>query len=381
MRLTLAIVYIFFISLLGCKMSTPISPGELATVHAHLEGTGNCTQCHILGKKVSDDLCLKCHTEINDRIIGEKGYHSSKEPGQKKCYNCHSDHHGRNFEIIHFDTLKFDHALTGYPLEGKHTEKTCRQCHNPKHIQDKDLKSRTNTFLGLSDKCLTCHDDFHQGTLASNCIECHDFNGFKPVTKFNHDLTRFRLSGQHLNVECEKCHISTVNENIKFQQFTGLKFDNCSSCHKDVHNNKFGEACVSCHSENSFREIKNRDQFNHNLTGYKLEGMHKSINDCYKCHVQNCTSPLEHARCLDCHEDYHKGTFTKGNKVPDCNSCHDINGFKIPKYTIAQHNTSQFPLTGAHEATPCISCHRKSNEWKFRKIVKKCIDCHANIHK
>ena len=32
-----------------------ISPGDLAKVHSQLEGMTNCTKCHTLGDKVSND--------------------------------------------------------------------------------------------------------------------------------------------------------------------------------------------------------------------------------------------------------------------------------------------------------------------------------------
>jgi len=379
MKLLKLCFFLGFAFTMSCKMSTPISPGELATVHAQLEGTANCTQCHILGKKVSDDKCLTCHTYIDSRIKDKLGYHSSKEVRQKSCVECHSDHHGRNFEIVHFDTLEFDHELTGYLLEDSHAKQACRACHKPEHIVDKELMERAGTFLGLDVSCLNCHDDYHQGTLAKDCNSCHDQKQFSPAAKFDHNTALFTLQGEHSSVDCEKCHPEQNDDNKKFQQFKGLEFASCLSCHSDEHENKFGSDCQSCHSENSFREIKNLDQFNHRLTGYALEGRHKGV-DCYECHKESCTAPLAHARCSDCHEDYHKKVFTSRRRSADCKDCHDIQGFDKPKYTLDQHNQSSFPLQGAHMATPCISCHRKGNDWEFRNIGKACVDCHEDVH-
>ena len=49
-----------------------------------------------------------------------QGYHAASCIRKQDCINCHSDHHGRNFEMIRFDQETFDHDLTGYILEGKH---------------------------------------------------------------------------------------------------------------------------------------------------------------------------------------------------------------------------------------------------------------------
>ena len=54
-----------------------ISPGDLSAAHADLEGIRNCTQCHTLGDKVSNDKCLDCHSEIQSLIAGHSGYHGS----------------------------------------------------------------------------------------------------------------------------------------------------------------------------------------------------------------------------------------------------------------------------------------------------------------
>ncbi|MDA3821548.1 MAG: cytochrome C [Bacteroidales bacterium] len=379
MRAFALFLFIIFVLIAGCNLSTPISPGLLATFHSDLEGTHNCTKCHTLGKKVSDENCLNCHTEIKTRRDNKTGYHSSKEVGQKKCVSCHSDHHGLNFEIIHFDTLKFDHDLTGYKLEGSHESKNCTQCHQQAHITSKELKKKSSTYLGLDQTCLTCHDDFHQNTLSQKCAECHDFNKFRPVTKFNHDDANYKLIGKHSNIDCEKCHEKTLMNGVEYQRFTGLNYTNCNQCQEDIHQNKFGQDCASCHSEESFLKIKDLQKFNHSLTGYKLEGKHVTV-DCYDCHDRNCTNDMAHAKCLDCHKDHHKGIFKTNNRVRDCESCHDIEGFKVPKYSIEQHNASSFPLSGSHVATPCLSCHKKTDEWKFRKIGKICSDCHKDIH-
>lgn len=380
MKLKIISIFLFLIVVIGCNLTTPISPGELTNAHANLEGTQNCTQCHILGKWVTDGKCLECHKEIKVLIDNERGYHSSKEVSSKKCLECHNEHHGRDFEIVHFDTINFDHQLTKYILEGKHLESSCKVCHQMNHIEDDSLKTRENTFLGLQHTCITCHDDYHQGSLGKKCEDCHSFNGFDPAEKFDHNNTDYPLIGKHQNVKCEKCHPIEIRNGNDYQIFDNIKYDNCEDCHKDEHDGKFKQACADCHSEYSFKEIKNKTLFNHNLTGYILEGKHKFV-DCYNCHKNSCTASLAHNNCYDCHDDYHKGTFTKGNVQKDCKGCHSIQGFNVPFYGIEQHKNSQFPLTGAHIATPCIACHKTTNEWLFRNIGHNCVDCHSNIHK
>jgi hypothetical protein len=356
-----------------------ISPGELSKVHSHLEGMGKCTQCHTLGSKVSNDKCLACHTEIKERIIAQKGYHSSPTVKGKECASCHNDHHGRNFQIIRFDRTKFQHQITGFNLEGAHGTLKCEDCHKPANIQNQKLKAKASTYLGLKTECLSCHADYHQKTLPSNCLNCHGMESFKPAVKFSHASAKFPLNGKHQQVECSKCHPIEVKAGVKFQNFKGIAFTNCTNCHTDVHQNKYGQNCRQCHTEASFHVIKNMQNFDHSRTGFKLEGKHGTVS-CVSCHKTNYSSRPKHDKCTDCHSDYHGGQFISSGMVPDCSKCHTVNGFTPSNYTITQHNQCGFKLNGAHVAVACFECHRKEEKWNFRKIGKVCADCHPDIH-
>ncbi len=361
------------------QLSGQISPGDLSEPHAHLKGLSNCTKCHTLGEKVSNEKCLDCHLNIGIRIAESRGYHSSSKVKGKSCTECHSDHHGRNFQMIRFNTDQFDHTVTGYTLNGAHAETTCRTCHKVENITDPKVKSKTSTYLGLDQKCLSCHTDYHQGTLSQDCASCHDTKKFRPAPKFDHKTARFPLRGKHASVDCLLCHKKSIQNGNLTQKFKGLSYGKCTSCHKDVHANKFGQNCTQCHSELSFHQVKGMKNFNHSRTNYPLEGKHKTVA-CASCHKSGYSKELRHTRCIDCHQDYHKKQFAVQGRSPDCSECHSILGFDRSSYTLEKHNDSQFKLTGAHLATPCFACHKKSNSWSFRQIGEKCVDCHKDIH-
>jgi len=361
------------------KVTAQISPGDLSTAHAHLEGMSNCTQCHVLGNKVSSEKCLTCHAEVKERIGLQKGYHSSAYIKGKDCFVCHSDHHGKNFQLIRFDLEKFDHNLTGYSLSAPHARKECKDCHNTKYIADAKIKAKKYTFMGVSTDCLNCHSDYHMKTLSTNCLNCHNPDTFKTASKFSHNSAKFKLVGKHINVDCLKCHKIDIIDGNKFQEFKGLQFSNCTGCHKDKHQNKYGQNCRQCHSEESFKIVTGLNKFDHNKTDYRLEGKHIAVN-CKACHKTAFTDPLKYKRCSDCHTDYHKKQFVKNGVSPDCSQCHDIKGFTSFSYTIDQHNLSPFPIQGSHLAIPCFDCHRKQKTWNFRGIGFECKDCHKDIH-
>ena len=376
MRFYFLIILLIISSLI---LSAQLSPGELSAPHAALEGLSNCTKCHVLGNKVSSEKCLVCHREIKERISLNKGFHVSAEVKGKECFMCHSDHHGKKFQLIKFDTQKFDHKLTGYGLSVPHAKKECRDCHTAKYISDTKVKARKDTWLGLEINCLSCHADYHRKTLSSECLTCHSPDAFKPAFKFNHSSARFQLRGKHNSVACIKCHKEISEGGNKFVEYKGIQFSNCTSCHKDPHQNKFGQNCSQCHNEESFLVVKGVKGFDHNSTGFKLEGKHQAVN-CKACHKGKFTDPLKFSKCTDCHSDYHKKQFATNGVSPDCSKCHNVKGFNLFSYTLEQHNQSAFPLKGSHEATPCFECHKKQKEWNFRGIGINCSDCHKDVH-
>ena len=359
-----------------------LSPGELSKAHADLEGLTNCTKCHVLGEKETTSKCLECHTEIKAMIDQNKGYHASSEVKGNKCAQCHGEHFGRDFKIINFDKDSFDHNLSGFKLVGKHSTIKCVDCHKPALIHQKISKRKDgNTYLGLGTECLSCHEDYHQNTLSTNCTSCHNQEAFKPAPEFNHAKTKFPLVGKHQSVDCAKCHKLEERNGKKFQQFAGVAFARCTSCHEDVHKNKFGNDCLKCHNQFSFQEVKQLGTFNHDRTDYPLRGKHINV-DCKKCHTSgNYTKALKFNRCSNCHADYHNKQFAKNGVSPDCAECHSVQGFSPSSYGIERHNQSDFPLEGAHMATPCLACHKTGEKWNFGNMGSRCIDCHDNIHK
>ena len=385
MKFAQSIFSLILILCLNGIVTAQISPGELSKSHAFLEGVSNCTKCHDLGNKVTRDKCLDCHKEINAGIIAKKGFHSSADIIAKDCFTCHNDHHGRNFKMVKFDKTTFDHTKTGFELKGAHAKEDCKgcnctSCHKPAFIKDPELKKRNSTYLGLGRECLSCHQDFHKGKMSPNCLSCHGFDTFKKAAGFDHNTTKFALLGKHKTVSCEKCHKPTVVNGKSEIQYGGLPFNNCTSCHKDVHQDKFGQNCTKCHSEESFHIIKENGNFNHDKTDFKLLGKHLLL-DCKKCHKKNLIDPIKSEHCFDCHLDYHKNEFTKNGIQTDCNQCHDNQNFTETSYTIEKHNLSKFSLNGAHAATPCILCHKKQENWTFAMIGTRCLDCHENKHK
>ena len=352
---------------LASVANAQLSPGDLTEAHKHLEGMGNCTKCHDLGNKVTNALCLACHKEIDNLMDLNRGYHSSEEVKNKDCTVCHSEHHGRKFDMMRFDQDNFDHDLTGYVLEGGHKPIDCRECHKPDYIEDRsifletpDIAKLEKTFLGLQEACLTCHDDYHQKTLDNDCIQCHNFEEWRPAPGFDHDNTEYPLEGKHVDVECVKCHKETIRNGLDFQQFSDVPFADCIDCHEDVHEGRLAGACNNCHTVEGFEIFKAKRTFNHNTTKFPLNGAHKTT-DCYACHEKASEPSLVFQDqlgvgvndCATCHDDVHEGRYGS-----DCAQCHqETSFFDLRTLDFFDHDQTDYPLEGKHVDVDCKECH------------------------
>ena len=385
---------VIFICLYAVSALAQLSPGKLQKSHADLEGLENCSKCHEFKKKINPQNCLECHTILADRIKAGKGLHAN--PDYKACEKCHVEHQGRDYDLIYWPDGKeqFKHDATGYTLQGKHAELVCEQCHQAKNIKEQQRfiaqkKDLDHTMLGLDTACLSCHQDEHRAQLGGTCLDCHTMEGWKPATKFNHNNARYTLTGRHQNVDCAKCHPQVDDPQTPsdptYNRYKGLNFANCTPCHQDVHNNRFGPNCESCHNTSGWASV-NRQQFDHAKTPFPLKGKHAAVN-CEQCHLPGRPLKIQkYDRCIDCHRDYHAGQFTRADDIANCEKCHTENGFTPSTFTIRQHNELDFHLEGSHMAVPCIACHKKSNtgtpseSMQFRFASTNCITCHPDPH-
>ena len=359
-----------------------LSPGDLSRPHAGLEGLENCQKCHAMEQQISKEKCLECHTILGEQIKAGKGLHSGR--GYEKCQTCHAEHNGRDFDLIWWPEgmEKFDHAKTGYKLQGKHTALQCRQCHQEKNIADKsrlqkNKKNLQRTFLGLTEKCTGCHIDPHKGQFAQTCETCHSMDHWKPVQTFDHQKTGFPLTGSHQKVRCANCHpVNDKNE----MRFKPISHDACTDCHKDVHQNRFGQNCTKCHTTTGWRG-QPKSGFNHDMTRYPLRGAHQRVT-CKSCHLPGKPlKGLSFNSCRDCHQDFHRGAFAKDASKGACQACHTVEGFSPSLFSVAEHQKSDYPLSGAHLAVPCIACHKSGDgPWRFSFANRDCQVCHVNPH-
>ena len=127
--------------------------------------------------------------------------------------------------------------------------------------------------------------------------------------------------------------------------------------------------CQNCHTANAWRPIRSVPEFDHNQTRYPLRGMHQAVT-CAQCHVKPVFTNVG-LRCQDCHADIHKRQLGA-----NCEQCHTVRGWTVSIQQVQQHN-NRFPLTGAHAAVDCDSCHKGAANSKFQTMSTDCYSCHA----
>ncbi|MDE3216592.1 MAG: hypothetical protein KGO03_09345 [Gemmatimonadota bacterium] len=381
---------------LPARARAQISPGPLARVHRALEGPTNCTQCHGLRREAMTQMCLACHRDIKWLIDRNEGYHARVAgSGKKACASCHPDHAGVDFNLIAWpggSPSRFDHRLAGWPLEGKHAEAACEDCHTLKFRVGPAaaLSRRTGSagWVGLDTACVSCHraDDVHRGSLGDSCDRCHDSQAWKPAPKFDHATTDYPLTGKHADVQCDRCHLASrlgITPDAKgrlIPRFKPLAFKLCTDCHENPHGARLAGRCTDCHTTRGWHDIA-RGTFDHSATRYPLLGRHRDVS-CDRCHGPGMKiKDPPFATCASCHKDPHAGQALVNGRPADCAACHRVEGFTPSTFTVAQHAATAFPLTGKHASVTCAACHPTVNRVvRLRPPFAHCADCHADQH-
>jgi hypothetical protein len=350
-------------------------PGPLIAGHARIES--DCTRCHeIFSAKLQRDLCLDCHKSVAADVESGQGYHGKKAAlGQTECRDCHTDHKGREYDIVLLDSENFDHSYTDFELKGAHQRARCQSCHNPDLIKAKVLndpklvKTELHKHRNAPDQCIDCHSktDPHKGQLGNKCQDCHQPEQWSRHS-FKHEKTKFKLEGAHQQIACSLCHPKQRWKNIP---------SDCYSCHRlnDHHTGRYGKKCESCHTpsgakKSALGEIQSpwkTVSFDHDKTKFKLHDKHQKVR-CYLCH----TGPLYKQKlpvdCVSCHqtEDPHRGRY--GNK---CENCHQTTGWKKARF---DHDKTKFPLRDKHAKVECEKCHTAPAAGN--KLPLDCYSCH-----
>ncbi|MBK8171732.1 MAG: cytochrome c3 family protein [Sandaracinaceae bacterium] len=249
------------------------------------------------------------------------------------CSTCHSVD-GWNQGGGEGGSGAFDHSRTGFPLNGRHRQTACNECHVP---------SRT-----ITRECIGCHIDAHAGRQSSSCDTCHSARSWNQVNAFEiHRNTRLPLSGMHALVECSECHVRQDP-----RRYTAVPAD-CFSCHDaeyrrpTTHPNHLGDPgdpmrvpfpqdCTLCHSAMSWSPATIDASVFPSIAGLSAPSNHELV------------FPIESGRhrgasCDSCHRSM------ATPQAVSCIGCHAHS----PGMIAAQHRMSTSPT----DSIGCVRCH------------------------
>ncbi len=308
-----------------------------------------CLACHSSGYVGTQTACVSCH---------QQSYGSEDNPNHRlaefstECQTCHT--------TAAWDPANWDHTTTGFALTGAHTSADCQSCH-------------ATTYAGTSDACMSCHqsdfasatDPDHAGNnFDQNCQGCHTTTAWSPST-FDHNSTGFALTGGHAGLACISCHATG---------YTNTSSD-CFSCHAGDYSsvtdpnhvsNNFDHNCLTCHTTTAWEPAF----YDHNNTSFPLTGAHVGLQ-CMSCHSAGYTNTS--TACYSCHQGEYTGALdpnhVTNNFDHDCANCHTTTAWEPATF---DHNTTEFPLTGAHSGLQCLSCHSAG----YTNTSTACYSCH-----
>ena len=299
----------------------------------------DCERCHPNRQyKPQPTECGECHREENP--------HGDRFQGTS-CAQCHSP---QGWCETHFD-----HQVTGFELEGRHSDQPCFRCHPQGTSQE---VVQTNQ---LSSQCTSCHtQDIHKGQFYGvDCAECHKGSQSWAIPFFDHTRSRFELTGAHLSTACEGCH--------KEGHFKPINTA-CGNCHQNFHEEQINLPCDQCHTPQQWSLVP----FDHDTQStYALEGKHRGV-ECKQCHLNNQYKGTSQ-ECASCHLDVHQG-----QKGPDCAQCHGVKSWESNQ-TI-NHEFGAFTLGGAHDLLPCERCHGPDRRKMLSGTGPECVSCHRDPH-
>lgn len=312
-------------------IETLVMPGAVIEGHAELEP--ECSSCHAMFQRNAQrQLCMDCHEDVAKDIDDAEGFHGLHPDARgDQCASCHTDHEGRDANVVMLVEDEFDHSFTDFEITGAHEEAECDNCH-----------ASTEKHRDAPSDCAACHkeDAPHGESMGDDCADCHQTTEW-PDADFDHDTTDYPLIGKHQEAACLDCHEDRTFQNPP---------TTCYGCHAedDAHDGRSGQQCENCHNPSDWHD----SSFDHTRdTDFTLEGTHAELT-CNDCHSEDPFQDEMDMQCASCHIEDDAHDKHRGDK---CDTCHISTQWEEP---IFDHDRdTDYGLLGAHQEIACNDCH------------------------
>ena len=319
------------------------SKARFALTGAHR--TVDCAKCHV--NKVFTGLkfgsCADCHREPHRQAFGAD------------CTSCHT--------TDTWKTRKVDHARTAFPLKGAHAAAPCTACHLKPAVQVR-LQAKA---------CSDCHADVHRGQFKQDLRQPATPPTFRKAPFDHAAATQFPLTGQArrarlLPVPQGRGDRRTASDDRRrrdgHRDVLGHCRPSCASCHEDVHRGAHGQTLRQLPHDRRFPRPET-------LRARAPRWRRSSPAATPRPPAGRATAERRARRAPRRRRRWRRGrsrgsarpapgatpTRTTANWVTRASAAtrSTKSGFAAGKFS---HATSEFPLTGRHQAVRCSAVPR-----------------------
>lgn len=392
-----------------------------------LQGRDGCAACHTKGDRTPASSCNRCHEPIRVQLESRTALHGALDPElAQDCRRCHREHTDGGVGLVADESFReagveqpneYDHRFTrSFGLSGVHTALACRACHA---LADAPaLADGQRRYLGLAQRCASCHEDPHAGSLGDACAACHgQRRPFAEAATFRHTES-FPLAASHAGLTCTACHAKGTPFAVETERGAPPSRDRrCAECHGAAHGDAFlsaisrfervsaDDTCRLCHAPEHASFAAPGAQMtvpHHAATPFPLDAPHAELA-CATCHPGYAArDPLlagpalraqfaarfpgrDAERCAACHTDPHAGQFDRAGGAGRCTECHARTHFLPSEFDAVRHARTHFPLLGAHRAVACGQCHTEARGGRgaakqWSPVPTACAQCHDDVH-
>jgi hypothetical protein len=291
-----------------------------------------CASCHLNNNYLlKSAACYGCHIVEwqSTATIGNNVPNHITAGFPQDCSICHS--------TLNWTGSTFNHSSTGFALTGLHVSPVptpCISCHI------------SNNYALTSAACYACHILAWQSTatiggsvpnhIASgypqSCESCHTTTSWLGAV-FNHNATRFPLTGAHTTVACTLCHLTATPPPLDCYSCHTVAWQSTANLGGMVPNHLAADAaaalittnCITCHNTTSWLGATFTHSWfnvNHGNAGGVCSACHLNtlgtaanyvLFQCTGCHGGNVAANFHHSNvtgyvynsvvCYACHKN------------------------------------------------------------------------------